>query len=118
MAIIGFDDLRVCIREDGRVVLRVPHGGRSRDLIFEPSAAQHGGTLLANAGFDALKINPGFPRASAVFLKPFDEQGEAMLQFELREGGPLAIQISATVLNALAQAAQAALEFSTDIGHA
>lgn len=119
MAVLTTDDLEVIARGDGRVLLRAPIGGRRRDLIMEAEAAQRVGTVLANAGFDALGRDPGFPQVARVRLKPYDDSGCALLEFTLERGhGPLLLRISAEQITALAQIAQAALEFSKPAGEA
>ena len=119
MAIIETEDLEIALRADGKIVLRVPIGGRRRDLIMTAEAAQRGGTVLANAGFDALQRDPGFSRITQVRLKPFDQHGQALIELTVAGlGGPAVFRIDGAVLNALAQAAQAALELGRRAGSA
>lgn len=117
MAALNTDDIAVAARSDGCVELHLPAGGPRRRIVLTAEAAQRVGTVLANAGFDALGYDPGFLRASAVRLRPYDANGDAMLELTFEEfGGPAVFRLGPTVLIALAQAAQAALEFSTPAG--
>ncbi|AKM09855.1 hypothetical protein [Croceicoccus naphthovorans] len=119
MAIINKDEARIAIREDGRIVFEVPLDGRRRKIVFEPDAALQFGTVLANAGFDAMPKDPGLPTVTDLHLKPFDDSGMAALRLTLKDfGGPAAFLIDAHHLLALSEAARGALELAQPGGRA
>lgn len=119
MAVLQAEQVAVAMRSDGCVVMALPVGDRKRQIVFSAEAAQRVGSVLANAGFDALGHDPGFARVSMVRLRPYDQTGDAMLELTLDDfGGPVAVTLGPEVLLALAQAAQAALEFGHPAGKA
>ena len=119
MKVIKTADCRVMRRGQKQVGLTLPVGERNRQVVFDAEAAQRIGTLLANAGFDQLHTNPGYVRASAVRLRPYDASGDALIELTFDKfGGPAVFVLGADVLTALAQSAQAALEFGAPAGEA
>jgi hypothetical protein len=119
LAIIKRGDASVSTRADNRVALRTSIDGRNRDIIFEADAAQEIGTTLANAGFDCLNSNMGFPVVEGGRLRPFDKGATALIEFSVpKTGGALVLAFDAKQLIALSTIAAAALELGDTSGSA
>ncbi|CDO35025.1 hypothetical protein SPHV1_2180037 [Novosphingobium sp. KN65.2] len=117
MGFVSADDCMVARRDDGNVVLRIPAGGRDRMIVLGAEDAIRVGTALVNVGADLLDDFDRIPKVSNVLLMPFDKSGNAMLRIATEgSGGEILLSINAHWLLALAQSAEAALEFSKDGG--
>ena len=109
MAFISPDNVQ--IRKAGNL-LRINLGGKSFEL--HPKDAVHLGYAISNAAADMLPTPDGFPEVTGVMLKPY-EAGDAILTL-LAGNMPFAVKIGHNHLNALAAAAQAALEHAEIAG--
>lgn len=117
MGVVSADDCRVGRRDDGKVVLRIPAGGRGRTSVLGAEDAIRVGTALVNAGADLLDDFDRIPKVSNVLLMPFDKSGNAMLRIATEgSGGEILLSFDAHWLLALAESADAALQFSKDGG--
>jgi len=112
-------DAQAVITGDGRIAFRLPVDGRLRTFHCDPKTALGIGVGLCTA---AVKLGPpseeGFERVTDIKLLPYRGSDAAFLALSTEAAGPYHFMVDAKILNALASAAEAALEHGRSGGSA
>lgn len=117
MAVVTADECAVATRDDGKVALRLPVGGRERLIVLGAEDAVRIGTRIVGAGADQMTEFTRVPKVSKILLSPFDANGTAMLRIAIDgSGGEALYALDAKWILALAESAKAALEHSEELG--
>lgn len=100
------------VRRAGSLV-RLNISGKSFE--FRPDDALELSNRIANTAADLLPIDAALPEISGLMLKPYGNDGSALLRI-VAGNMPLTVKVSHQYLNALSEAANAALEHSEPAG--
>lgn len=110
LALITLNDM--AFRKSGNLV-RLNMGGKSYEM--RPDEALEASNLLGNAAADLLHSSAGLPRVEQIHLRPFGEKGTAILRL-MTKSGPLTLEVTHNILEALKAASDGALEHAAPAG--